>query len=186
MRQRTPSCCCTSSLILLLSATIVAVLFSTDPAYATVDWRIKLLDIGAKALFSTCGMHDGAWSGKTLFGNPWRPCFERLRPSVKTGEWDGVRSVDVDIPYGDATMKARVFSPVSSTTGLLPTMMFYHGGGFTISHYDDLEYDTLLRELTLQGNWIVIHPEYACVSCPNHTSLGTQCPENRLIKSFSW
>ena len=147
------------ALISVVVGLVVALQLSGDPLYSNVDWRIKALDYGAKGLFHVCGMHAGPRAGKTIFGTDWRACFELLRPSQHVGEWGGVSSTDVDIPYGSGTMKARIFVPTAAV-GLLPTMVYFHGGGWTISHYNDREYDSLCRQMALLGGWLVVHPEY--------------------------
>ena len=150
--------------VALLSVVVglVVAFISSEPLYNTVDWRIKVLDYGATGLFRVCGMHAGPRAGKTIFGTNWRPCFELLRPSQSAGDWGGVSSTDVNVPYGSGTMKARVFTPIAAAavSALLPTMVYYHGGGWTISHYNDMEYDSLCRQMALRGGWLVVHPEY--------------------------
>ena len=145
----------TVAAILSILVGIVFALLSSDAPYVNVDWRIKTLDFAFKGLSQVCGMNAGDRYGKTVFGTDWRPCFETMRPSARTGEWGGVRSLDLDIPYG-------VFTPVDAarSNALLPTLVLYHGGGWTISHYNDMEYDSLARQLSLDGGWLVVHPEY--------------------------
>jgi acetyl esterase len=42
----------------------------------------------------------------------------------------------------------------------LPVMLYFHGGGFTISHNNDSDYDETARRLAKLGGWIVVSAEY--------------------------
>ncbi|MHA6723955.1 alpha/beta hydrolase [Sphingomonas sp. RS2018] len=64
-----------------------------------------------------------------------------------------------DLPYGSDPMQyARVYKPVAATSGTLPVIVYYHGGGWVIA--DVNTYDAAPRLLSKQLNAIVVSVEY--------------------------
>ena len=103
-----------------------------------------------------------------VFGEPWRQCFERAIPQQRVGSWGGITSEDVTVGVaGDPnpTLYARVYTPTKSHRStddgdggdggdgdtVLPVLVYMHGGGHTISHVYDQQYDDLSRELASKG-----------------------------------
>jgi acetyl esterase len=128
-----------------------------------VPLLLKVVSAGAKYVGMACGMAEGG--GTSIFGETWRICFERIRPTTGTGSYGGVSSTDVDVPSsGDSSFKARIYVPdvpeQGDPTKLLPVLVYFHGGGWTVGHYNDMDYDMTMRQLASQGNWIVVSPEY--------------------------
>jgi acetyl esterase len=60
---------------------------------------------------------------------------------------------DLEVPGPDGPLPVRVYRP---RAGLLPALLFLHGGGFVIGRAG---YEAPLRELALAGNCVVVAPE---------------------------
>jgi acetyl esterase len=134
-----------------------------------VPLTLKVVSAGAVFVNKACGMTEGG--GTSFLGGHWRTCWERFRPTTGTGSYGGVASTDVDVPFsGDSSaiiassFKARIYVPdvpeQGDPTKLLPILVYFHGGGWTVGHYNDTDYDMTMRQLASQGNWIVVSPEY--------------------------
>ena len=114
-----------------------------------VPLRFQLLHTLAEATFFLCGMVGPSKVWRSVLGSDGRQLFELVKSIVscaaKTGDWGGVNSVDVHIPTASGrAMRCRVYTP-NGDGGKLPVCVWFHGGGWTISHYDDMEYDTICR-----------------------------------------
>ena len=172
-------------------AAAAAALLALQPA-ALTECKLWALHGGALALFTLCGMSpdraataasaaDGATRAHnpvSLYGEPWRACFERVIPSSPAGSWGGVASTDVCISTpaggggGDAVKDAvpcagtnathmllRVYVPDHAPTGA-PLLVYYHGGGYTIGHPRDRDMDRTLRDLAKVSGWVIVAPDY--------------------------
>lgn len=66
-------------------------------------------------------------------------------------------SKDFDIPVTGASIKGRLYHP-SQTSGPMPTLIYYHGGGFVIG---DLEmFDHVCRFISLETGFKVLAVDY--------------------------
>ena len=64
---------------------------------------------------------------------------------------------DVVVPVSDGSIKLRVYTPPSSE-GPLPTLIYYHGGGWVIGNVDS--YDKCCRDLCDKSGYMVISVDY--------------------------
>lgn len=78
-------------------------------------------------------------------------------PPAPVGE---VHDIEIDGPGG--ALKLRVYRPASDTNtdtdGLLPALMYFHGGGFVVGNLDT--HDTLCRALCNQACCVVVSVDY--------------------------
>eukprot|EP00613_Pedinella_sp_CCMP2098_P035512 CAMPEP_0171727732 /NCGR_PEP_ID=MMETSP0991-20121206/26501_1 /TAXON_ID=483369 /ORGANISM="non described non described, Strain CCMP2098" /LENGTH=416 /DNA_ID=CAMNT_0012321591 /DNA_START=75 /DNA_END=1328 /DNA_ORIENTATION=+ len=148
----------------LIACTVASYLSQTTEH--GVPFQLRAVSGSAKLLSTACGMRAEG-SGTSLLGEPWRQCWERFRPLAPTGASDGVTSTDVEVPASGNLLtpfQVRVYTPDlvegEDVTSLLPVLVYFHGGGFTIGHYNDEDYDDTLRQLSSEGNWVVVSVEY--------------------------
>ena len=139
-----------------------------------IQLRFQLLHHGAMLAYWISGMlrDHSYWAAKkpwrSLLGTDGRRTFEGLRsvlnPSIPAGDWDGVSSVDIDIPGltdQHPRVPCRIYRPsLLPQSTSLPTCVWLHGGGWTVSHVNDPAYDLICRKLCLGGPWLVVAPEY--------------------------
>jgi len=166
-------------LLARLFVLILGIVLSSLHKDTAVGWQF--LNFGAMTLYKVCGM-TGEANGQMMFGlGDFRQCWELFRLSVGPGDWNSVSSQDLDLelsltrPEGPETTlmaRARIYQPQpfiksdeqavnsDTTPNLLPVMVYYHGGGFTISHAYEVDYDETMRQLSSQGQWIVVAVEY--------------------------
>eukprot|EP00729_Bicosta_minor_P026365 gene26365-31364_t len=83
------------------------------------------------------------------------------------GDISGIehRYTDISNEFGGEAISNsyRVYTPtagVRDKNTLLPVLVYLHGGGHTISHVHDRQYDELARELAAKGPYVVVVPEY--------------------------
>ena len=74
-------------------------------------------------------------------------------PRVKVGS---VRDIDLDT--GTRTIKARHYRPLAPHAGSAPTLIFFHGGGWTLGDLDTM--DHLCRSLVRQAAIDVVSVDY--------------------------
>ncbi len=75
-----------------------------------------------------------------------------LGPEVEVGE-----ITDIEVPGAVGPLPARLYKPANAE-GLLPTLVFFHGGGFVIG--DIATYDSQCRILCRDGRSAVLSVEY--------------------------
>ena len=69
------------------------------------------------------------------------------------------RVQELRIPRRDAsTMPARLYAPQAQSAGILPVLLYYHGGGFVVGSVDT--HDTTCRALSQQSGCAVISVDY--------------------------
>ncbi|MDF3823240.1 alpha/beta hydrolase, partial [Leptospira sp. 96542] len=70
-----------------------------------------------------------------------------------------VRVDDLHIPARDgASLPARLYAPIPSGEGRLPTLLYFHGGGFTIGSI--ASHEALCRRLADQAGCAVLSLDY--------------------------
>ncbi|KAJ9563626.1 hypothetical protein OSB04_008786 [Centaurea solstitialis] len=72
---------------------------------------------------------------------------------------EGVKSYDVSIDP-DRELWFRVFVPAVSTSGKLPLVLYYHGGGFSFNSPDSGPYDGLCRRFARMIPAVVVSASY--------------------------
>lgn len=80
-------------------------------------------------------------------GNPFAP--EPCEMKSISDHW---------INSGGGQLRVRRYQPEGAGTGLLPSLLFYHGGGHVIGTLDG--YDTFAQQLARLGNCLVFSVEY--------------------------
>lgn len=69
------------------------------------------------------------------------------------------RVQELRIPRRDASsMSARLYAPQAQSAGILPVLLYYHGGGFVVGSVDT--HDTTCRALSQQSGCAVISVDY--------------------------
>ena len=161
----------------VVAVAVAAVLFPSAPgAELTTSWlKLTALDRAAWMLFMVCGMHGSDGDGTSIFGGPWRQCFEGVTFSINgraaAGDWDGVLSEDVRFeapalgssPARELTVRVYRGSDGrydSAHPEQRPVLLWLHGGGFTIEHTYSRDYDLACRALAAEGGWVVVSVEY--------------------------
>jgi acetyl esterase len=77
----------------------------------------------------------------------------------------GVGSVEeVEVDGADGALPARVYRPVEAEVGGVPTIVFFHGGGFVIGDLDT--HDNQARIMCRDVGAVVVSVEYRL--CPEH------------------
>jgi acetyl esterase len=134
-----------------------------------VDYRIKIVDKCAGVFFRACNAYSD---------QPWKT-FNRRRfeilsgysiakvnvlPEVTLTPQKELRKADVFIPSldGSCTMRVRIYNMMSSNSSLnekVPLLLYFHGGGFVVSHIDSLDYDNVCSSLAHEG-FCVVSVEY--------------------------
>ena len=159
----------------VVAVAVAAVLYPSAPgAELTASWlKLTMLDRGAWMLFWACGMHGSDDAGTSIFGTPWRQCFEQVTSLSRAaaGDWNGVLSEDVRFeapalgssPARELTV--RVYRESGGSYNPLqpeqrPVLLWLHGGGYTVSHTYDRDYDLACRALAAEGGWVVVSVEY--------------------------
>ncbi|UXA10728.1 alpha/beta hydrolase [Mycobacterium sp. SMC-8] len=74
---------------------------------------------------------------------------------------DAVPDVDVDqvyLPVRDGVARCQVYRPRSCESGLLPVIVYYHGGGFTVGSSEDCDF--LARKLGFTNDALVVSANY--------------------------
>lgn len=65
---------------------------------------------------------------------------------------------DVYLPLGDGVARCGVYRPRSAPEGVLPVIVYLHGGGFTVGSSDDTDY--LTRRLAVDNEALVVSANY--------------------------
>ena len=161
----------------VVAVAVAALLYPSAPgAELTTSWlKLTALDRVAWMGFMVCGMH-GSHGGTSIFGTPWRQCFEgalvtAIRGSAAAGDWGGILSEDVrfEAPALGSTpareLTVRVYREGGGSYNPAhpeqrPVLLWLHGGGFTIEHTNSLDQDLACRALAAEGGWVVVSVEY--------------------------
>ena len=161
----------------VVAVAVAALLYPSAPgAELTTSWlKLTALDRVAWMGFMVCGMH-GSHGGTSIFGTPWRQCFEgalvtAIRGSAAAGDWGGILSEDVrfEAPALGSTpareLTVRVYREGDGSYNPAhpeqrPVLLWLHGGGFTIEHTNSLDQDLACRALAAEGGWVVVSVEY--------------------------
>ena len=161
----------------VVAVAVAAGLYPSSPeAELTTSWlKLTVMSRAAHMLYMVCGMRGGEGAGTSIFGGPWRQCFEGVTTVVlgvaTTGEWNGVVSEDVRFeapalgssPARELTV--RVYregngSHDPARPEQRPVLLWLHGGGWTIEHTYSTDYDRTCRALAAEGGWVVVSVEY--------------------------
>jgi len=62
------------------------------------------------------------------------------------------------IPGDETDIPVRIYRPITDSEGLLPVLVFYHGGGWVICDLDT--HDDVCRSLAAEGECIVVSVDY--------------------------
>lgn len=73
-----------------------------------------------------------------------------------------------EIPSRGGSLSLRRYLPQSDTTGLMPALVYFHGGGHVVGNVE--QYDTVTQQLAFHGQCIVISVEYRLA--PETKSIG--------------
>ncbi len=65
---------------------------------------------------------------------------------------------DHELQVNGGTILGRVYTPHNRKEGLLPGMVFYHGGGFVLGNVE--QYDTVTQRIALHSGCIVVSIDY--------------------------
>ena len=68
------------------------------------------------------------------------------------------RTQDIDIPFEQGTIPARIYWPLQPLSDKPPLIVYYHGGGFVVGSVDI--FDSLTREIAAETGAIVVSVEY--------------------------
>lgn len=74
---------------------------------------------------------------------------------------EAVPDVAVDqvfLPVRDGVARCQVYRPTHSPTGLLPVIVYFHGGGFTVGSSEDCDF--LARKLAFTNGALVVSANY--------------------------
>lgn len=74
---------------------------------------------------------------------------------------DAVPDVDVVqvyLPVRDGVARCQVYRPTACRPGLLPVIVYYHGGGFTVGSSEDCDF--LARKLAVTNSALVVSANY--------------------------
>ena len=82
---------------------------------------------------------------------------ELVRRTRKPGDWQ-VTSADLALPGPAGAMRARLFWPSGTSAAALPTLLYFHGGGWSIGDIDS--YDPLCRQLAATAGCAVLSLDY--------------------------
>ena len=65
----------------MVAVAVAAGLYPSSPeAELTTSWlKLTVMGRAAPMLYMVCGMRGGEGAGTSIFGGPWRQCFEGLR-----------------------------------------------------------------------------------------------------------
>ncbi|MGH1441263.1 MAG: alpha/beta hydrolase [Cellvibrionaceae bacterium] len=108
----------------------------------------ELLDI--VNAFRTKGFHEiGAEKARETYNS--RPA--NLAPD----KVEVFKLINQIIEHRQCSIPIRIYIPIDSTE-LLPTLVFYHGGGMVIGSLDS--YDTLCRQLAVQSSCVIVSVDY--------------------------
>ena len=107
----------------------------------------KIADAAARLPQLEDGTVDEARALRRQRGNPFAPgpC-----------ELDSVS--DHQIAVQDGQINLRVYKPITWKEGLLPALVFYHGGGFVLGDVE--QYDTVAQHIASQSSCIVVSVDY--------------------------
>ena len=70
---------------------------------------------------------------------------------------------DHEFQVNGGTMLGRVYTPHNRGKGLLPGLVFYHGGGFVLGNVE--QYDTVTQHIALHSGCIVVSIDRLCAAC---------------------
>ncbi len=71
---------------------------------------------------------------------------------------DSVHKADIEIPGSQGEIPARIYTPKTEQKENRPSLVFYHGGGFSLGNVES--YDRVCIQLAHQSGLVVISVEY--------------------------
>ncbi|MDA1370173.1 MAG: alpha/beta hydrolase [Proteobacteria bacterium] len=107
----------------------------------------KVSDAAARLPQLEDGTVDEARALRRERGNPFAP---------KPCELDS--SSDHQVAVHDGRISLRVYKPITGKKGLLPALVFYHGGGFVLGDVE--QYDTVTQHIAGRSECIVVSVDY--------------------------
>ena len=121
--------------------------------------NMRTLDPQAKALLDTIAASD-APSYHTLSAVEARKTYKETRRFTQPATPPDVAVVeDRQIPGADGSIRVRHYRPAGSRPDdVLPALVYFHGGGFTIGDLDT--HDTLCRSLANEARCAVVSVDY--------------------------
>jgi acetyl esterase/lipase len=133
-----------------------------------VAWKIKVINAVASCIWPLSGLRQGKLNRKvfetlSLYKmtrrTPAPACDSRgvLRRDILVPRLSGVPVQD-----GNASrIQIRLYQLQKQQQQQQQLIMYLHGGGFTVSHVDSAEYDSLCAKLARRG-FTVASVEYGC------------------------
>ena len=82
---------------------------------------------------------------------------ELCRRTRKPGEW-AVDARDITLPGPGGALRARLYRPRAAGAGLLPALLYFHGGGWCIGDIDT--HDPACRQLAQEADSAVLSLDY--------------------------
>jgi acetyl esterase/lipase len=79
-------------------------------------------------------------------------------PSVGTGDWGGVRSVDELLTDGNVTVRCRHYRPTNAVKDAV--LIWAHGGGFVLGRVDEEHIDKTCRDISLRSGIEILSVDY--------------------------
>jgi len=127
----------------------VTILKSTDAIRADMldPLAQKLADAAARLPQLEEGNVDAARAFREERGNPFAPV-----------SCDLANISDHEICLAESAILGRVYTPKSRKGGLLPALVFYHGGGFVLGNVE--QYDTVAQHIAFRSGCIVVSIDY--------------------------
>ena len=119
----------------------------------TLDAEARfLLDLMEKAI------QNGRPKLNTLPVNVGRPAVDKMSEDSEADPPEVASAVDGTLPGAAGPIKFRRYRPLSSGAGALPTLIYYHGGGFVIGNIET--HDSTCRRLANKSRCQVISIDY--------------------------
>jgi acetyl esterase len=111
-----------------------------------------LLDLMEKAI------ENGRPKLNSLPVNVGRPAVDKMSEDGEADPPEVASAVDGTLPGAAGTIKFRRYRPLDISAGTLPTLIYYHGGGFVIGNIET--HDSTCRRLANKSRCQVISIDY--------------------------